>query len=61
MNVSLVFVSLQDLNELYELLPNAKKFLVPYESFTHLDFLWGKHANVWVYNKILGLMARHKN
>lgn len=51
---------LQDLHQLYRALPNAQKFLVPSDIFGHTDFLWGKHANVWIYNKILSLMENHK-
>ncbi|OAD58579.1 Lipase 3 [Eufriesea mexicana] len=56
-----VLVNVEDLHQLYDLLPTAQKFLVPYKCFTHLDFLWSKHVNVWVYDKILSLMERHKN
>lgn len=57
---SSLLISLQDLHELYRALPNAQKFLVPSDIFGHTDFLWGKHANVWIYNKILSLMENHK-
>ncbi|CAL7942702.1 unnamed protein product [Xylocopa violacea] len=54
-------VNAQDTHELYNALPNAQMFLVMSKYFTHLDFVWGKHANVWVYNQILSLMDRHRN
>ena len=50
---------LQDVQELYEILPNAQKFLVPYDVFAHLDFVWGKHANTLLYNEILSHMERY--
>ncbi|XP_076756493.1 lipase 3 [Xylocopa sonorina] len=50
----------KDSYDLYCALPNAQHFLVPSEYFTHLDFVWGKHADVWVYNKILSLMERYR-
>ncbi|CAK9817774.1 Lipase 3 [Anthophora plagiata] len=55
-----VMVDTEDLSKLYKLLPNAQKFLVPFKYFAHLDFLWGKHVNSWVYNKVLSLMEHHK-
>ncbi|KAF3426648.1 hypothetical protein E2986_10921 [Frieseomelitta varia] len=54
------FVDVQNLYQLHEALPNAQKFLVPSNDFAHLDFVWGKHADIWVYNKILSLMERHR-
>ncbi|KOC67730.1 Lipase 3 [Habropoda laboriosa] len=56
-----VMVHTEDLHKLYKLLPNAQKFLVPFLLFSHLDFLFGKHVDTWVYNKVLNLMERHKN
>lgn len=53
-------VAPEDSRKLYKALPNAQKFLVPYESFTHLDFLWAKHVDVWVYNQVLSLMERQR-
>ncbi|XP_043266109.1 lipase 3-like [Colletes gigas] len=53
-------VSVMDLNELYRKLPNAKKFLVPYKWFTHLDFLWAMNIDTLVYNNMLDLMAKYK-
>ncbi|XP_017888742.1 lipase 3-like [Ceratina calcarata] len=55
-----ILVAPEDTRKLYEKLPNAQKFLVPYEYFTHLDFLWGKHVDIWVYNQVLSLMERYK-
>ncbi|XP_043602568.1 lipase 3-like [Bombus pyrosoma] len=55
-----MFVNIQDLHQLYRALPNAQKFLVPSDVFGHTDFLWGKHADVWIYNEILSLMEKHK-
>ncbi|KOX72949.1 Lipase 3 [Melipona quadrifasciata] len=47
----------QDVLELYEVLPNAQKFLVQYDLFAHLDFVWGEDANTLVYNEVLSLMG----
>lgn len=57
---SSLLISLQDLHQLYRALPNAQKLLVPSDSFGHIDFLWGKHVDAWVYNEILSLMENHK-
>ncbi|KOX67654.1 Lipase 3 [Melipona quadrifasciata] len=50
----------QDLRKLYEILPNAQKFLIPCDNFAHLDFVWGKYANTLVHNRILSLMERYR-
>ncbi|KOX72951.1 Lipase 3 [Melipona quadrifasciata] len=47
----------QDVLELYEVLPNAQKLLVQYDLFAHLDFVWGEDANTLVYNEVLSLMG----
>ncbi|XP_076684092.1 lipase 3-like [Andrena cerasifolii] len=54
------FVHTLDLRTLYRNLPNAQKFLVPDRWFTHIDFLWSNHVDTMVYNKVLGLMERHR-
>ncbi|PBC29636.1 Lipase [Apis cerana cerana] len=41
-----MFINVEDLNDLYKALPNAQKFLVPSNTFAHLDFVWGKHVDV---------------
>ena len=58
----LVFLSmvLQDVLKLYKILPNAQKFLVPCDSFAHLDFVWGKDANTLLYNEIICLIERYR-
>lgn len=33
-------------------------FKVPFDSFNHVDFMWGKDAPTLVYTKLLELMAR---
>lgn len=38
---------LQGVLELYEILPNAQKFLVPCDVFVHFDFVWGEHVNTF--------------
>ncbi|XP_053990411.1 lipase 3-like [Hylaeus volcanicus] len=53
-------VNVKDLEQLYETLPNAQKFLVPYKWFAHLDFLWGMQAKNLVYDGILNLMTQYK-
>ncbi|XP_050493053.1 lipase 3-like [Bombus huntii] len=55
-----MYTDVQDLHQLYRALPNAQKLLVPSDSFGHIDFLWGKHVDAWVYNEILSLMETHK-
>ncbi|XP_043796542.1 lipase 3-like [Apis laboriosa] len=55
-----IFINVEDLNDLYKALPNAQKFLVPSKTFAHLDFVWGKHVDVLVYNQIFAFMERYK-
>ncbi|CAD1469444.1 unnamed protein product, partial [Heterotrigona itama] len=50
-----------NVQQLYEILPNAEKFLMPCDTFAHVDFVWGKHVNTLLYNKILNLMERYRN
>ncbi|KAK1123312.1 hypothetical protein K0M31_008931 [Melipona bicolor] len=54
-----MFVDVQDLHQLYKSLPNAQKFLIS-DNFAHLDFVWGKHVDTWVYNKVLDLMKHYR-
>ncbi|KYB28090.1 lipase 1 isoform X1 [Tribolium castaneum] len=35
------------------------KFLISYDSFNHMDYLFGIDARKYVYNKIISLMTRH--
>ncbi|CAD1468417.1 unnamed protein product, partial [Heterotrigona itama] len=56
-----IVVDVQDIQQLYEILPNAEKFLMPCDTFAHVDFVWGKHVNTLLYNKILNLMERYRN
>ncbi|KAF3426646.1 hypothetical protein E2986_10919 [Frieseomelitta varia] len=53
-----MFVDVQDLHQLYKSLPNVQKFLS--DNFAHLDFVWGKHVDTWVYNKVLDLMKHYR-
>ena len=52
---------LQDIRELFEVLPNGQKFLIPVNTYAHVDFLWGSNVNILVYNKILNFMEQHRN
>ena len=58
--ISSLSMVLQDVLELYEMLPNAQKFLIPCDVFAHLDFVWGKNVNTLLYNDILSLMERYR-
>lgn len=52
----------QDVQKLYSKLGNPiGKFRVPLDEFNHLDFLWGKDANILLYDKILSLLSRYKD
>ena len=56
---------LQDIQELYEKLPNGQKSLIPADTYAHLDFLWGNNVNNLVYDiydiydKVLNFMEQH--
>ncbi|KZC09174.1 Lipase 3, partial [Dufourea novaeangliae] len=54
------FVSVKDINKLYNMMPNAERFLVPYKWFTHLDFMWAKNVDTMLYNRLVSLMERHR-
>ena len=51
---------LQDIQELYEKLPNGQKSLIEIDTYAHLDFLWGKNVNTLVYDEILNFMERYR-
>ncbi|KAL7294167.1 hypothetical protein TKK_0012190 [Trichogramma kaykai] len=51
--------SVSDVKRLSNVLPNLqKKFLVSYEYFNHIDFLWSKHVKELVYDKIIKDMSQ---
>jgi len=52
----------KDVLRLYDKLPNCLgKFLVADDKWNHLDYLWGIDVDTLVYNKVVSLMARHKD
>lgn len=55
-----IFIVLQDVSKLFEQMHRTSigMFKVPFESFNHLDFLWGKDAPTLVYAKLLEVMGR---
>ena len=53
-------MALQDVQELYEKLPNGQKSLIPIDTYAHLDFVWGNNVNILVYNEILNFMEQHR-
>ena len=50
----------QDIQELYETLPNGQKSLIQTDTYAHLDFLWRKSVNTLVYDKILNFMEQYR-
>ncbi|KAK9298988.1 hypothetical protein QLX08_007897 [Tetragonisca angustula] len=50
----------QDIQELYETLPNGQKSLIQTDTYAHLDFVWGKKVNTLVYDKILNFMEQYR-
>ncbi|CAH1179216.1 unnamed protein product [Phaedon cochleariae] len=49
-----VFVSNQTVQFLEDTLPNISEvYRVPYETWTHVDFLWGRDLNIYVHHNLL--------
>ena len=53
--------NLQDVGLLFDKLHKTSigLFKVPFDSFNHVDFLWGKDAPDLVYTKLLEIMGRY--
>lgn len=53
----------QDVKKLYSNLPTQSAidfYKIPFDSFNHVDFLWGIDARELVYNKMIDLMRNYK-
>ncbi|CAG0891913.1 unnamed protein product [Cyprideis torosa] len=47
----------RDVLWLSKCLPNLKGLnMIPFKQFNHLDFLWAKNANLYVYDPMLKIM-----
>ncbi|XP_033337986.2 lipase 3 [Megalopta genalis] len=53
-------VSDTDVRRLSKELPNAQRYLVPYQHFSHIDFVWGKDVDTLLYNRVLNRMEVHR-
>ncbi|XP_043478907.1 lipase 3-like isoform X2 [Leptopilina heterotoma] len=57
-----VFSTPSDVEDLEELLPNVyKNILVDHKNFCHYDFMYGRHAQEYVYNQIVEILETFKN
>nr|XP_004924270.3 lipase 3 [Bombyx mori] len=49
-----------DVEKLYSSLGNAKEmYKVPFEPFTHVDFIWGKDVKTLIYEKLKTILLSH--
>lgn len=50
-----------DVRKLRDNLPNmALDYLVPFEKWAHLDFIWGTEAKKYVYDEVLKQMLTYE-
>lgn len=50
-----------DVRKLRDELPNmALDYLVPFEKWAHLDFIWGTEARKYVYDEVLKQMQSYE-
>ncbi|XP_075151059.1 lipase 3-like [Haematobia irritans] len=52
---------LKDVGQLIKELPNVKlDYVVPFDKWAHLDFIWGTQAKLYVYDKIMEYMKKYE-
>lgn len=55
------FIFFQDIDETQKKLPNSiGKFLVPFDNFNHMDFIWGEENKKLLFEKIIKIMNKYR-